>query len=35
MTYATSNRILECSVVGIPADKGAEILRKYPAEIRS
>ncbi len=30
----TAYRILECSIVGIPADKGAEILRKYPAEVR-
>ena len=30
----TSYRILECSIVGVPADKGAEILRKFPAEIR-
>jgi hypothetical protein len=30
----TSYRILECSIVGVPADSGAEILRKYPAEVR-
>lgn len=29
----TSYRILECSIVGVPADKNAEILRKYPAEV--
>jgi hypothetical protein len=29
-----SYRILECSIVPVPADKGAEILRKYPAEVR-
>jgi phage head maturation protease len=28
-----SYRILECSVVGVPADSGAEILRKFEAEI--
>jgi hypothetical protein len=29
-----SYRILECSIVGVPADKGAEILRKFECELR-